>query len=194
VSFGTFRNSETRSIVGIGPTETATGDFGSSLLSGRVEVGAKQVYGRFAVTPFAAVQFAELWQNGFTETNPVPARAAGPLGLTFGSRSVTSLPTFLGAQFDTRFAFSNGMVLSPYARLSWVHEFNPTRAIDASFIALPGAAFTVDGPRASRDAVRVDTGAKLAIGPNAWMFASFDGEFSDRGQSYAGKGGFRVAW
>jgi len=194
LNFSTFRNSETRSIVGIGPTETATGDFGSNLLSGRVEVGAKQVYGRFAVTPFAAVQFAELWQNGFTETNPVPAGAADPLGLTFGSKSVTSLPTFLGAQFDTRFAFGNGMALSPYARLSWVHEFYPIRAIDASFIALSGAAFTVDGPRTSTDALRVDAGAKLAIGPNAWMFASFDGEFSDRSQSYAGKGGFRVAW
>jgi len=38
------------------------------------------------------------------------------------------------------------------------------------------------------------SGAKLAIGPNAWLYASFDGEFSDRGQSYAGKGGVRVAW
>jgi outer membrane autotransporter protein len=159
-----------------------------------VEVGAKQVFGRFAVTPFAAVQFAELWQNGFTETNPVPAGAAGPLGLTYGSISVSSLPTFVGAQFDTRFAFSNGMVLSPYARLSWVHEINPTRSIDATFIALPGAAFTVDGPRASSDAARIDAGAKLAIGPNAWLYASFDGEFSDRGQSYAGKGGVRIAW
>jgi autotransporter-associated beta strand protein len=194
LSFGTFHNSETRSIAGIGPTETATGSFGSNLFSGRVEVGAKQVFGRFAVTPFAAVQFAELWQNGFTETNPVPAGAAGPLGLAYGSISVSSLPTFVGAQFDTRFAFSNGMVLSPYARLSWVHEFNPTRAIDASFIALPGAAFTVDGPRASSDAARIDAGAKLAIGPTAWLYASFDGEFSDRGQSYAGKGGVRVAW
>jgi outer membrane autotransporter protein len=194
LSFSTFRNSETRSIVGIGPTETATGDFGSNLLSGRVEVGAKQVYGRFAVTPFAAVQFAELWQNGFTETNPVPAGAAGPLGLTFGSRNVSSLPTFLGAQFDTRFAFANGMVLSPYARLSWVHEFHPDRAVNPSFIALPGAAFTVDGPRAASDAARIDAGTKLAIGPNAWLFASFDGEFSNRSQSYAGKGGVRVAW
>ena len=41
-----------------------------------LEVGSKQVFGRFAVTPFAAVQFAELWQNGFTEDNPVPAGAA----------------------------------------------------------------------------------------------------------------------
>jgi len=194
LSFGTFRNSETRTIAGVGPTETATADFGSNLFSGRVEVGSKQVFGRFAVTPFAAVEFAELWQNGFTETNPVPAGAAGPLGLSYGSISVSSLPTFVGAQFDTRFAFGNGMVLSPYARLSWVHEFNPNRAINAAFIALPPAAFTVYGPRASSDAARIDAGAKLAIAANAWLYASFDGEFSDRSQSYAGKGGVRFTW
>ena len=194
LSFSTYRNSETRSIVGIGPTETASGTFGSNLLSGRVEVGARQVFGQFAVTPFAAVQFAQLWQNGFTEANPVPAGAADPLGLTFGSINVSSLPTFLGAQFDARVAFANGWVLSPYTRLSWVHEFHPDRSINASFIALPGAAFIVDGPRAASDAVRIDAGAKLAIKPNAWLFASFDGEFSNRSQSYAGKGGVRVAW
>ena len=194
LSFSTFRNDTTRSIAGIGPTETATGRFGSDLLSGRIEVGSKRVFGRFAVTPFAAVQFAELWQNGFTEANPVPAGAAGPLGLTYGSISVSSLPTFVGAQFDTRFALGNGLMLSPYARLSWVHEFSPNRAINAAFIALPGAAFAVDGPRAASDAARIDAGAKLAIRPNAWLFASFDGEFSSRSQSYAGKGGARISW
>jgi outer membrane autotransporter protein len=86
------------------------------------------------------------------------------------------------------------LVLSPFARISWVHEFNPDRAIAAAFIALPTAAFTVDGPRAARDAARIDAGAKLAIRSNAWLFASFDGEFSERGQSYAGKGGARIAW
>jgi outer membrane autotransporter protein len=78
--------------------------------------------------------------------------------------------------------------------LSWVHEFKPDRAINASFIALPAAAFTVDGPRAAGDAARLDAGAKFAIAPNAWLFASFDGEFSSRSQSYAGKGGARVTW
>ncbi|MGA7488588.1 MAG: autotransporter domain-containing protein [Xanthobacteraceae bacterium] len=194
LSFSTYRNDTTRNIVGIGPAETATGSFGSNLLSGRVEAGAKQVFGSFAVTPFAAVQFAQLWQNGFTEANPVPAGAADPLGLSFGSLSASSLPTFLGAQLDTRYVFANGRVLSPYGRLSWVHEFHPTRAVNASFLALPGAAFIVDGPRAASDAMRIDTGAKLSIAPNAWLFASFDGEFSDRSQSYAGKGGARIAW
>ena len=86
------------------------------------------------------------------------------------------------------------MTLSPYARVSWVHEFKPDRAINPSFIALPTAAFSVDGPRASSDAARIDAGAKLAVSRNAWLFASFDGEFSSRSQSYAGKGGAKVTW
>jgi autotransporter-associated beta strand protein len=105
VAFSTFRNSETRNIIGVGPSETASGSFGSNLLSGRVEAGWKQALAWFSVTPFAAVQVSQLWQNGFTETSPVPAGAADPLGLSFGTRSVTSLPTFLGAQFDSHFGF-----------------------------------------------------------------------------------------
>jgi hypothetical protein len=30
--------------------------------------------------------------------------------------------------------------------------------------------------------------------PSAGSFASFDGEFSDRSQMYAGKGGFKLVW
>jgi uncharacterized protein with beta-barrel porin domain len=40
----------------------------------------------------------------------------------------------------------------------------------------------------------IDAGAKLAVAPNAWVFASFDGEFSSRSQSYAGKAGAKVSW
>jgi outer membrane autotransporter protein len=90
--------------------------------------------------------------------------------------------------------FANGMLVTPYARLSWVHEFNPTRQVTASFIALPGTQFTVDGPRAARDAAKVEVGSRLAITHRVSAFASFDGEFSDRSQAYAGKVGVRVSW
>jgi outer membrane autotransporter protein len=124
----------------------------------------------------------------------IASSAAGPVPALRSYASVSEADArSIGAE-DRRKTFANGMVLSPYARLSWVHEFHPNRAIDASFIALPGAAFTVDGPRAASDAARIDAGARLAISRNAWLFASFDGEFSNRSQSYAGKGGVRVAW
>src|SRR5262249_5701992 len=161
-----------RTIAGVGPTEFATGNFGSNLASGRLEVGVKQTFGSFAVTPFVAVQASQLWQNGFTAAN-TPPPGAGGLWPTRNPVTGSSLPTFVGAQFDSRYYLWNGVLVTPYARLSWVHEFNPTRDVTASFIALPATLFTVDGPRAARDAAKIELGSKLAITRNISAFASF---------------------
>jgi outer membrane autotransporter protein len=192
LGFSTFRNDTSRTIAGAGPIEVATGNFGSNLLSGRLEVGSKQSFARFAVTPFAAVQVAELWQNGYTET-AVPPPGGGTLALSYAAHSATSLPTFLGAQVDSRVLLPYGITMSPYTRLSWVHEFSPTRQVSPTFVALPGTLFTVDGPRAARDAAKVELGTKFAVS-KAKAFVSFDGEFSNRSQAYAGKAGFSLAW
>lgn len=194
LSYARFDNSTTRTITGIGPTETATGSFASDLFGGRVELGWKQAYRGFTVTPFVAVEPSTLRQRGFTETSVQAGGAPGILGLTVDARTTNSLPTFVGAQFDTRTTFSNGWVLSPFARLSWVHEFEPNRRVSASFITLPTAAFTVDGARAASDSARLDTGARLTMLPGKSLFANFTGEWSDRSRSYAAVGGFRVAW
>jgi T5SS/PEP-CTERM-associated repeat protein/autotransporter-associated beta strand protein len=194
LAFANFDNTTQRSIIGVGPTETANGSFASNLFSGRFEIGWQQVLNGFSVTPFAALQFAELWQRGFAETGTAFGGAPAVNGLSFAGHHVASLPAFLGAQFDTRYALANGMIWSPYARASWVHEFDPARNVSASFIALPGSGFTVDGPRAAGNAARLDLGSKLALTRTSSLFASFDGEFSDRSQSYAGKGGFKVNW
>jgi outer membrane autotransporter protein len=194
LAFSAFDNKTSRVIAGVGPTEVATGSFNSDMLSGRFELGYKQAFRGFTITPFAAVQFSELWQAGYSETSTTAAGAPGVLGLTFASRTISSLPTFLGAQFDTRIALDNGMIWSPYARVSWVHEFEPSRDVTATFITLPAAGFTVDGARAARDAARIDLGSKLAIARNAWLFGTFDGEFSDRSRMYAGRGGIKFTW
>jgi outer membrane autotransporter protein len=107
---------------------------------------------------------------------------------------VSSLPTFVGIELDNYVALANGMVWTPYARIAWVHEFDPNREATASLITLPGAAFTVDGPRAARDAARIDAGSKLAISRTVSLFDSFDGEFSTRSRMFAGKGGVQIDW
>jgi outer membrane autotransporter protein len=193
-SYARLDNSTTRIITGLGPTETATGGFASDHFGGRVELGWKQAYRGFTVTPFVAVEPSTLRQRGFTEASVQAGGTPGLLGLTFDARNTTSLPTFVGAQFDTRHAFANGWVLSPFARVSWVHEFRPDRQVSASFITLPTAAFTVDGARAASDSARLDTGAKLTMLPGKSLFANFTGEWSDRSRSYAAVGGFRAAW
>jgi uncharacterized protein with beta-barrel porin domain len=109
----TFDNHTSRTIAGVGPTELASASFKSNLFAGRFELGHKQSFDGFAITPFAAVQFAELWQQGYTESSVTAAGAPGVLGLTFQSHNVSSLPTFLDAQFDTHLVLPNSMLWTP---------------------------------------------------------------------------------
>jgi outer membrane autotransporter protein len=194
VSYSRFDNSTTRMIAGVGPTETATGSFASDQLGARLEVGRTWAFDRFRVTPFAAIQVSELWQRGYTETSFTAAGAPGILGLSYQPVTVTSVPTFLGAQVDTRIALANGMAVAPFVRADWVHEFNPTRQITASFLTVPGATFTVDGARAASDSAKVDLGARILVNRNVALLASFNSEFSNAGQIYAGTGALRVNW
>jgi outer membrane autotransporter protein len=193
LGYSRFDNNTTRTIAGVGPSETASGSFASDLLGARLEIGRSHALPGFTLTPFAAVQTATLWQRGFTET-ATGSGGSGILGLTYQPRTTTSLPTFLGLQLDTRLALANGTVWSPFLRAAWVHEFMPDRSIAGSPVSVPGTPFAVDGARAWSDALKVNAGSRLALNRYASLFASFDGEFAGSGHSYAGRGGVRLSW
>jgi len=193
ISYAHFNNETTRTIGGVGTSETATGSFSSNPLGARLEVGNTWTYGQTNVTPFAAIQMSRLWQDGYTEASTTATGAPGILGLTYQSVVVDSVPLSLGAQFDGRLAVASGM-LSPYLRAAWVHEFRPARTIDAAFTSIPAQPFTVDGARAAGDVAKIDAGARLALNSRAGVFAGFNGEFSSAGQTYGGTGGLRISW
>jgi outer membrane autotransporter protein len=97
-------------------------------------------------------------------------------------------------QFDTKMAMYGGAMFAPYLRVSWVHEFKPDRNISAFFNSVPGASFTVDGPRVASDSAKVDLGMNLIFNRNLSLFGNVDSEASSRGHTYAGQGGVRVVW
>ncbi|GLR87344.1 hypothetical protein GCM10007857_40550 [Bradyrhizobium iriomotense] len=193
LAYSHFNNSTTRSITGIGADEIAKGSFGSDQLGGRFEVGRSYDFARVSVTPYAAIQAAQLWQAAYTETSTT---AAGPgvLGLSYAAHTVSSLPVFLGTKFDGRVEVGNGMMWMPFANVAWVHEFSPTRAVTATMISMPVAAFTVEGARAASDAGRIEVGSRLALNRWSELSARFTGEFAKGSQSYAGTGSFKVSW
>src|SRR5215510_2007236 len=194
LSYSRFTNDTTRTITGVGPTETAKGRFDSDQFGGRLQVGHQFFFDRFAVTPFAAVQYLQLWQHAFTETSFVGGGVPGILGLSFQSRTISSLPTFLGAEVNTRIAVAHGAVWAPFVRASWVHEFMPDRTVAAAMSILPTGTFIVDGPRAARDAARIEAGGNFYVTRNMAIFANFTGEYSAHTSSNAGTGGIRVNW
>jgi uncharacterized protein with beta-barrel porin domain len=193
LAYGHFDNTTTRLISGIGPDETAKGSFGSDQLGGRLEVGHTYAFSSVSATPFAAIQAAKLWQPAYTETSTAGG-APGVLALSYAARDVSSTPIFLGAKFDGRFDFGNGMLWTPFVNAAWVHEFEPTRAVTASLTTFALPNFTVEGARAAADAAQVQLGSRLVL--NRWWELSgrVTGEFSAAGQSYAGIGSLRASW
>jgi uncharacterized protein with beta-barrel porin domain len=195
-TYARFDNSTTRTILGVGPTETATGSFGSDQFGGRLEIGNTWRFGAIGVTPFAAIQAVDLRQSSYAESSVNAFGAPGILGLSYGSVNVTSVPSFLGVELDARVPVA-GMMWSPYVRAAWEHEFHTTRQVTPTFLTLanlPGATFTVDGAPAARDSARVEAGSRLEITRNFALIAAFNGDFSGRGNLYAGTGGLRVSF
>jgi uncharacterized protein with beta-barrel porin domain len=193
IAYSHFNNSTTRTISGVGPDEIAKGTFGSDQFGGRLEIGRTFDLSRVSVTPFAAVQAARLWQGAYTETSTAGA-APGVLGLSYMAHSVSSLPVSLGAKFDGRFDFGNGVLWSPFVHAAWVHEFEPSRDITATLSTVTVPAFTIEGARAASDSARLDLGSRLALNRSWELSARVTGEFSSLGHSYAGLGALRASW
>ena len=127
-------------------------------------------------------------------TRNLAANLPGVLGLSYQSQTTTSVRSFLGVRAATTFVLGERTILMPRVSAAWGHEFNDTRQINATFLSLPAAAFTVPGARPARDAAIVSAGVDLALGRNVVLYAQFDGDIAGGGNAYAGSGGIRISW
>jgi uncharacterized protein with beta-barrel porin domain len=86
-----------------------------------------------------------------------------------------------------RAASRNG-VLTLRGRLAWAHDYDPDRSIGATFQALPGASFVVNGAAQASESALTTASVEMKW-MNGWSAAAtFEGEFSGVTRSYAGKG------
>ncbi|MGV7218748.1 autotransporter outer membrane beta-barrel domain-containing protein, partial [Bradyrhizobium sp. UFLA05-112] len=168
-------------------------EFNANAYSGRLEGGYRYIapwIGGIGLTPYGAAQFTTFDLPAYAEQ---VISGAAAFALNYSAKSVTDTRGELGLRSDKSFAMQNG-VLTLRGRFGWAHDFNPDRSIAATFQALPGASFVVNGAAQARDAA-LTTAAVEMKWLNGWSAAaSFEGEFSNAMRSYAGKGGVRYAW
>jgi uncharacterized protein with beta-barrel porin domain len=85
-------------------------------------------------------------------------------------------------------------ILTLRGRFAWAHDFNPDRAISATFLTLPGASFVVNGAAQAPDSALTTASVEWKW-VNGWSAAAtFEGQFSKVTESYAGKGVVRYQW
>jgi len=167
--------------------------FNANAYSGRAEGGYRFVTpwaGGVGITPYAAAQFTTFDLPAYAER---VLSGGGAFALAYGARSVTDTRSELGIRTDKSLAVQNA-ILTLRGRLAWAHDFNPDRSIGATFQALPGASFVVNGAAQASNAALTTASAELKW-TNGWSAAAtFEGEFSDVTRSYAGKGVVRYNW
>ena len=119
--------------------------FNANAFSGRVEGGY-----RFVDTGGSASRPMPPASSPPSICRPMPSRSssgANTFALGYGAKSVTDTRSELGLRTDRSFAMQNAM-LTLRGRAAWAHDFNPDRAVAATFQTLPGARFIVNGARA----------------------------------------------
>jgi uncharacterized protein with beta-barrel porin domain len=168
-------------------------EFNANAYSGRVEGGYRFVtpwMGGVGITPYAAGQFTTFNLPDYAEG---VVSGANTFALAYASKSVTASRSEIGIRSDKSWAMQDS-ILTLRGRLAWAHDFNVDRNIAATFQALPGASFVVNGAALANDAALTTAAAEIKW-PNGFsLAATFEGEFSNVTRSYAGKGVARYAW
>ena len=142
------------------------------------------------LTPYAAGQFTTFSLPAYAEQVVAGGNA---FALSYAAKDVTASRSELGLRSDKSFAMRDA-IWTLRGRAAWAHDFNADRNIAATFQALPGASFVVNGAAPAGEAALTAASAELKWASGVAIAATFDGEFSDVTRSYAGKGVVRYTW
>ncbi len=167
-----------------------TANFQGQSFGMRVESGYRfAVVPAAGVTPYAAIQAQSFHTPSYSETDP----AGGGFGLTYNAMSATDTRSELGGRFDALTAWS-GVPVQLRARVAWAHDWVNAPALGASFLALPGTSFVVNGAPLPRDSALTSIGAELHLTSRWTLIGKFDGAFAPSAHTYAGSGTLRYTW
>jgi uncharacterized protein with beta-barrel porin domain len=98
-----------------------------------------------------------------------------------------------GIRTEKSFAVQGG-IFTLRGRVAWAHDYDPHRPVAATFEALPGSSFVVNGAAQASDSALTAVSAEMKW-INGWSVAgTIEGEFSNVTSSYAEKGVVRYAW
>ncbi|MGB3505129.1 MAG: autotransporter domain-containing protein, partial [Xanthobacteraceae bacterium] len=170
--------------------ERLRGDYKAGVLSGRLEAGWRIDTAWAGVTPYAAAQAISYRMPSYLEQGN---GAADSFALAYAGRDVTATRSELGLRLDRTMVMGETL-FTLRGRAAWAHNFDTARNAAATFQALPGSSFLVNGAAMAPDAALVSAGAEVAWRNGFALAATFEGEFSNNVTSYTGKGTLKYAW
>ena len=186
-----FHDVTTDRTVTVSGSDVLAGNFQANVFSGRLEGGYRYATPWLAFTPYGAVQVQSIALPAYDES---ATSGSSQFALNYATSSETTTRTELGVRFDSSYLLDRGETLTLYSRAAWVHDFGNSSRASATFQALPGSTFIVNGATPAADGAIVTAGAEYELTSGWSVVAKFDGEFSSTTSIYSGSGTIRKAW
>ncbi|WP_246735127.1 autotransporter domain-containing protein [Bradyrhizobium sp. S69] len=180
----------TNRTVSIAGIDQLRAEFNANAYSGRLEGGYRFATPWMGVTPYAAGQFTTYSLPAYAEQ---AISGANTFALNYAAKDVTASRSELGVRTDRSFAVPNG-ILTLRGRFAWAHDFDTDRDVTALFQTLPGTSFVVNGAAQAHDSALTTASAEMKWRNGISLAGTFEGQFSDVTNSYAGKGVVRYSW
>lgn len=184
LSYGANRVSTERNVAFMGTTAEASYWTHTIGLSGEASY-AFDLADTTKLAPLFTLDAGWSGHGGFTETG------AGALNLTSGSQSWSRLDTGLGLALTHTILTDSGKVTLE-GRAVWEHAFSDV--VPSQNLALAGSptSFTVLGPDAGRDRLRIGAGLSWDVSDDMTIRARYDGLFSGNQANHAASLGLNV--
>jgi outer membrane autotransporter protein len=163
--------------------------FNAQSIGGRLEGGYRIITPIGSMTPYSAVQAQNFLTPDYRETD-----FNGGFGLAYNANNATDMRSELGARFDKQIVLDRMAMLALRAKLAWAHDWVSDPTLAATFQALPGPSFIVNGATPAKNSALVSAGSELRLANGVSLNGKFDGEFARHSSTYAGTGRLRVNW
>jgi uncharacterized protein with beta-barrel porin domain len=168
-----------------------SGNDNAQSYGGRLEAGYHLFTHPVVLTPYGAVQAVNFEAPGYSEY----ASAGSPtFALAYNGQSATQTQAEIGSWIDKAMVLPTGMPVDLFGRLAYAHDWQTNPSLGASFLALPGTNFSVEGARLPENLALVTTGATLQLAGNWKLTGKFDGEFAKGAEFYTGTARLQYTW
>lgn len=147
------------------------------------EAGYGMAFGNIAVEPFAGAAWVHLNTDATRERG-------GAAALDVRATTFETSYSTLGVRAASMVPLTANMILIPRASLAWQHTFGDlTPASTLAFVAT-GSPFLVSGTPIARDSLVGEAALDLAIGRNATLGISYNGQIARSVADHGAKGKF----
>lgn len=164
-----------------------TADFSTVSMAGQVEVGYRLGW----ITPYAGVRVQRVATPAYSEAT---AEGASTFALDYAAATSLTIRTEIGARAEWRNQLDEGGEFAVFAGLAWAHDQQTEGGTVASFQALPGSSFVVDGATPVADSAIVSAGAELALANGFGLSGQLNGKFAENSVGYGGSAKLSYSW